>query len=224
MPRVLPAHRMVDIAEAARAEFATRGYRRTQVADVAGRVGISPAALYRHVESKEALFHLCFVDELPSVDGYVTTPAPGETIELIGRQLNAMVGMRRLRRALRQPGDDATVELTDIVDEWYRTIADHWQLLALCEASAGDLPELARIYFRRGRRGLTDDMARYIRLRIDDGSFRAIPDPAVAAMQIRETIAWFAWHRKGDGDAGDLDDERARPTVIGLLVNAMVKP
>ena len=79
MPRTLPASRMVDISAAARLVFRERGFKRTQVADVAAEAGISPAALYRHVESKEALFHLCFLAEPPAVSEYVATPAPGAT-------------------------------------------------------------------------------------------------------------------------------------------------
>src|SRR5262245_60926610 len=110
MPRTMPASRMADIADAARRVFRQQGYRRTQVADVAREVGISPAALYRHVESKEALFHLCFLDELPSTDECVPTPAEGETAALVGRQLQRIAPYRTLRLALRAPGNDPAAE------------------------------------------------------------------------------------------------------------------
>ena len=79
VPRTTPDTRMADIAGAARSVFMRKGYRRAQVADVAAAADLSPAALYRHVESKEALFHLCFVEDLPGADGYVVTPEPGAT-------------------------------------------------------------------------------------------------------------------------------------------------
>jgi len=50
------------LAEARRA-FAERGFDGTTLADIAGRVGVSPAALLRHAPSKQALFALAMEPE-----------------------------------------------------------------------------------------------------------------------------------------------------------------
>ncbi len=44
------------IADAARAEFTDRGYGATKMVDIARRAGMSVGALYRHYDSKEAIF------------------------------------------------------------------------------------------------------------------------------------------------------------------------
>ncbi len=44
------------LVEAAVARFATEGFQRTSVADIARVVGVSPAAVYRYFPDKEALF------------------------------------------------------------------------------------------------------------------------------------------------------------------------
>lgn len=56
MPRVTPADRRTRILDAAREEFAARGFAASRMADMAKRVGISRAALYLAFDSKEALF------------------------------------------------------------------------------------------------------------------------------------------------------------------------
>lgn len=56
MPRVTPSDRRERILEAAREEFATRGFAAARMEDVGKRVGISRAALYLAFDSKEALF------------------------------------------------------------------------------------------------------------------------------------------------------------------------
>jgi AcrR family transcriptional regulator len=38
--------------------FSRRGYRRTQMAEVAREMGVSPGNLYNYAEGKDALFHL----------------------------------------------------------------------------------------------------------------------------------------------------------------------
>lgn len=82
MPRVTPADRRDRILEAAREEFAERGFAAAKLEDVAKRVGISRAALYLAFDSKEAMFR-ALVSEvitemmpklLPSDCG--TLPAP----------------------------------------------------------------------------------------------------------------------------------------------------
>lgn len=56
MPRVTPADRRERILDAAREEFAERGFAAARLEDVAKRVGISRAALYLAFDSKEAMF------------------------------------------------------------------------------------------------------------------------------------------------------------------------
>ena len=45
-----------DVLAAARAAFVDRGYDGTTLADISGRLGVSPAALLRHAPTKQALF------------------------------------------------------------------------------------------------------------------------------------------------------------------------
>ena len=61
MSRKIPAHRFDNLVRSATEAFIARGYRHTQMADVAEAVGVSKATLYLYVESKEALFALCEV-------------------------------------------------------------------------------------------------------------------------------------------------------------------
>ena len=221
MPRTLPASRMDDLARAARAVFRRKGYKRAQVSDIAAEVGISPAALYRHVESKEALFLLCFLPEVPDVSSYLPTPEPGATLVAIKAALGQALPSTRLRAALRTTTDDPAAELAGVIEEQYQSVQEHWELLALVEASAQDLPELQDAYFRKGRRRFTRDLARYLERRGEEGSFRIVPDPELVAVQLREACAWFAWHRRGDADAG-IDDDRALAAIIDTYVHALV--
>jgi len=54
MPRAIPKDRFQDLVEAASAVFLEQGYRRTQIADVAARMGLAKGSVYTYVESKEA--------------------------------------------------------------------------------------------------------------------------------------------------------------------------
>ena len=52
-----------QVLAGARRAFAERGFDGTTLADIAGRVGVSPAALLRHAPSKQALFALAMEPE-----------------------------------------------------------------------------------------------------------------------------------------------------------------
>jgi AcrR family transcriptional regulator len=50
--------RLDDLIETAIQLFIEKGYQRARMADVTQAMGLSPGTVYRHVESKEALFDL----------------------------------------------------------------------------------------------------------------------------------------------------------------------
>lgn len=82
MPRVTPADRRDRILEAAREEFAERGFAAARLEDVAKRVGISRAALYLAFDSKEAMFRALvsevITEMMPKLlpSDYGSLPAP----------------------------------------------------------------------------------------------------------------------------------------------------
>src|SRR5262245_60177315 len=97
MARSIPEDRFQSLLEAATAVFLEQGYRRTQIADVALRMGVAKGTIYTYVESKEALFdcalrHADSPDPIQLPDALpVPTPQPGVTLEIV-RQRTAEEG------------------------------------------------------------------------------------------------------------------------------------
>ena len=56
MPRVMPPDRRAKLLDAAAAAFVEHGFHRTQMDDIAERLGVSKGTIYRAVDSKDALF------------------------------------------------------------------------------------------------------------------------------------------------------------------------
>jgi AcrR family transcriptional regulator len=221
--RTSPPDRLRAIVEAATAVFLAKGYKRTLMTDVAAALELSPGALYNHVESKEALFHLCLLptDDLPRTPPPFRTPPLEETIEALRQELKGSASLPRLRRALRDPAADAVKELGEILQELYERVERHHVMVALIERSCYDIPELAEVFYTRGRQRSTDRLAEYLQSRVDDGSLRAIADPATAAVLLREGVSWFAYHRHFDPIGFDADDVRLSGTVIDLLLHGI---
>jgi AcrR family transcriptional regulator len=208
------------------------GYRRALLTDVAARLGLSHALLYRYVESKEALFELALVyaadpsavtpDAVPGVPR--PTPPAGRVLDLVKRWAGDQARFPLLEAAeARDHAGDAAGELAGIIGECYEFVERNRLLLALIERSALDIPELHALYFTGFRRAYVGRLADYLQRRTGTGELRPVPDAGVAARFIIESVAWFAWHRKGDPDSDTITDEQAR-TVTGLLLAAFVPP
>ena len=224
-----PADGLDRVIAAALRVFADKGYRGTQMSDVAREMRVAPGTLYGYVAGKDALFHLvvdrAFSGEPPSAPPRLPIPAPppGATLARLRERLTADSALPRLDSALRRPRPgDARAELEGIVGALYDRIAGAWQGIVMLERSALDWPELAHVFYAEMRRGLLQRLERYLAARGQAGVLAQTPSAAAAARFVLETVAWFAMHRHRDRDA-PLGDATARRTTITLVANAFMR-
>jgi AcrR family transcriptional regulator len=226
MPRLSAQERLDALAQSATRAFGRLGYRNTRMAEVARAAGMSSGLVFNYVATKEALFHLVFLSGFHRLDAGVIdlplgTPAPGETVALIEREL-ASVPAPLLRSAVReQRPDDAAAELRGIVEERYDLIAGLWPLLAVIERCARELPDVEEYYFGKARASYYHQLTRYLDQRSQAGLLRQTADPAITARIITESITWFAWHRHEGRDASQYDDDQTRQSVIDFICTAL---
>ncbi len=228
MARTKPADRIPSLINAAIRVFATKGFRRAQMADIARAMGVSPGLLYNYVESKEALFYLVIdrgFSRRPSGEPPtfpVRTPAPGALVKLIAERFRQEAGAPTLLAALKRiRAENPSIELESIVRELYSNMYRTAHVTAMLDRSALDLPELAELYFGRMVGGVVAALTHLIESRVEAGQYRPVPHPAVAARLVVETIAWFARNRRGDR-ASHIDDEAAEETTVDFIVNSLV--
>jgi AcrR family transcriptional regulator len=230
MARRIPADRLEQLVDRATRVFIDRGYRRTQMADVADALGVAKGTLYLYVESKEALFDLVarYADaerpfkKPPSLP--VRTPKPGATLVYVRRRLGETQVLSALRAAIaRTRVTDVRGELEAIVTELYDSTASSRHGLKLIDRSAPDMPGLAAIWFEGARGGLITMLSQYLQNRIRRGKLRAVPDTAVAARLIIETVVFWAVHRHWDPHPQVVEEDVARATVVQLIRDALVK-
>jgi len=198
------------------------------MAEVARAAGLSTGAVYTYVESKEALLHLVLASGLgfPAADVTdlpLSAPDIAVTVEMVGRGLTrqGMTPLLKSAVAVDAPGDVRT-ELAAVVAEQYSTVERLCRVLPVIEACAADLPPLEALYFGRRRRGRIDLLRDYLQRRAASGYLRSLPDMAVAAQIVTETVAWFAWKRHEGRDASRFDDDVARATVVQFVCNALL--
>lgn len=228
MPRTIPDRRLRDLVQAATEVFIAQGYRRTQMADVAAAMGLSKGALYLYVESKEALFDLVVraadregpVELPPKLP--LPTPKAGATLEHVARALSERAAFPALHEALaRRRAGDVRLELEEILRELYQTLARNRRGLKLVDRCAPDRPDLAALWFGRGREFVLGLLAQYLGHRRN--RVRPFPDVAVAARIVVETLVFWAVHRHWDPAPQQIDERVAEDTVVQFLLDGLVK-
>jgi len=230
MPRSIPKDRFHDLVEAATAVFLEQGYRHTQVADVAARMGLAKGSIYTYVESKEALFDcvLRHADHLDRIDLPetlpVATPPPEATLEMVQGRLAEEGTLPSLTAALsRARVVDVRAELERVLGELYDALARHRTAIKLLDRCAPDYPELAKLWYRTGREGALSLLGRYLDDRARRGRLRRFEDSAVAARIVLETLVFWAVHRHWDPSPQAVDEVSTRRTVLAFLTHALVK-
>jgi AcrR family transcriptional regulator len=230
VPRAIPEDRFEALLDAATAVFLEQGYRRTQVVDVAARMGLAKGSVYTYVESKEALFD-CVLRHADRSDPAdlpealpVPTPVPGATLQMVEKRLSEEAALPSLTAALaRTRVVDVHIELEAVLGELYDLLARHRTAIKLIERCAPDYPELASLWYRAGREGALSLLARYLDDRARRGRLRRFEDGAVAARIVLETLVFWAVHRHWDPSPRLFDEESARRTVLAFLTAALLK-
>ena len=230
MPRSIPKDRFQDLVEAATAVFLEQGYRRTQVADVAARMGLAKGSVYTYVESKEALFDcvLRHADHSDPIDLPETlpfaTPPPEATLEMVRGRLAEEGTLPSLTAALsRARVVDVRAELETVLGEIYDALARHRTAIKLLDRCAPDYPELAKAWYRAGREDALTLLGRYLDDRARRGRLRRFENSAVAARIVLETLVFWAVHRHWDPSPQAVDEDVAKRTVLAFLLASLLK-
>ena len=228
MARNIPAERFAALIEAATRTFVARGYRQTQMSDVADALGVAKGTLYRYVDSKEGLLDAAvrFADghlALPAPTAFpLPTPAAGSTAGHVRDRLEEEVGTLELCAALARSAPEPA-EFERIVRDLFRRMSRNRRALKLVDRCAVDHPELAAVWFEEGRWGQVALLSRYLERGIAAGHLRAVPSIPLAARMVLETIALWAIHLPWDPSPRPYDDAEVEDAVVDLLVHAHVK-
>jgi len=217
MARPSKAERLEQIADAALEMFSERGFRLTQVADIAKKAGVAPGTIYLFAESKETLFWLAFGRAMGRSLEQISCepPKPAE----LRAEFRSAAGSTALSRVVDGDLDDLPTLESVLADLW-EVIDQGAPAIKLVERCASDWPELAEAFYVGLRPSLIDGLSRYLEEAAERGICRPVPNSSLAARLILETIAWFAMHRRGDVDGRHYDPITARESTLDALVHA----
>jgi AcrR family transcriptional regulator len=230
MVRKAASVRLKELIAAATRTFIAKGYRRTRMDDVTRAMDLSPGAIYRYVESKEALFDLIIRGSASAGPDWdkvripLPTPKPGATLSFIRRTLEREGRCEVLEAALgRRSPRDVRAELEGLVRELFAKTARFRTSIKLLDAAALDWPELARLWSEQWRSNQVGRLATYLDRRISQRLLRPVPDTKAWARLIIESVAFLAMHRHYDPHPTPMDERTAEETVVSAVVRALTK-
>jgi AcrR family transcriptional regulator len=221
--------RLPELIAAAVRVFTREGYRSARMSDVAAEMGLSEAAIYRYVGSKEGLFvlairHALLLEDLPAGD-LPLSPAPlAATLREARDFITEVVPFGALAEALsgQGPGGDTAAELEKILRELYDLESRTREAADMLERSARELPEMADLLNSGIRRPVLAALTEYLAGRAEAGTLRRTPDAAATARLVLETLTWFARHRFSDPDGAAIPADLATETAVDALVHALI--
>ena len=222
------AGRLHRIAEGAATILSERGYRLTQMADVARECDLSAGALYSYVESKEALLHLAlsyvFEIEPDENDLPYRISSPSETPNLLKHEIERDAIWPVLSERLQKPGSGPHSEnIAEVAAELFDMMHRRRRAIWLLDRCANDVPEIASLYVKNVKvRYLQDLEALISRGQSGRLIYREV-DAASAARGVLEMVAWFAMHRLRDAVPLPRSEEKARGAAISLAVHALCR-
>jgi AcrR family transcriptional regulator len=221
--------RFGEVIAAAVRVFTADGYRAARVSDVARAAGLSEAAIYRYVDSKEGLFvlairHALLLEDMPAGADFPLRPVSlAQMIHQVRDFVAAEVPFGSLAAALNgAEHDDPAAELEAVMRELYSLETQTWKAADMIERSARELPALADLLNTGLRRPVLAALTEYFQTRAEAGRLRATPDAAATARLVLETLTWFARHRRSDPYGAAIPDDLAQETAIDALVHALV--
>ena len=198
MPRRTPPNRREAILNAARIEFAARGYAGTRMEDVATGVGISKAALYLQFADKAALFQ-----EL--VDWMLETRLPAALPPALESATSAAQLEALVRLGAAQLAEPEIAFLPRLVI-----------------GEGGNFPEMARTYHDRAVDRILRLVADIVARGVADGSFRRV-DPYLTARSIAGALLLGAlWQTVFEPvGAAPLDMEALAASHIDIILHGL---
>ena len=230
MARRIPADRFHELIQAATAVFLEKGFQRTQMSDVAERLGVAKGTVYLYVGSKEALFEAAL--DHADAPGRIATPAklpiatprPGATLREVRARIAAAGALPELAAALeRRRVTDVRRELEGIVRELYAMLSSHRVGIKLIDRCAHDYPELASVWYgASGRVGLLASLERYLADRARRRALRPLRDVPATARMVLETAVYWAVHRHWDASPQEFDESSIEATTVDFITHALL--
>lgn len=217
-----PEERLARVATAAHWCISRFGFRRTQMADVAKKAGLSAAALYSYAANKDALLTLAALHAmrhpLPGADALPVAPWSVRKLrDMVEADVARIAHWPVTARVLKRRSKPTRADLQAIAEEMYDLQSTNRDGIWLMDRLSVEIPEIDRLWATKGHGATLKQLIALI---------RKAPAPGiavdVAARNAIEIMAWPSMHRHRDlWLRPDADEATIRKTATAQFVGAV---
>lgn len=208
--------RLYGVYEAGSRMFIEKGFKATQVGDIAKAAGIATGSMYKLFDSKLACLHFC-----------LTTAFAGGQVEetaLPFRELSEGELMRGLLTWAEgyldiYRGISSRMPFGEMVPAVYDGMARYRAAICLLEGCGDPLGEVTGEYWRQ-RQTLFDVLEKELRAYMDCGQMRRIPYLRHLVPSFTSMLADWALHAYYDPNREPIDEPTARAIALDLTLHA----
>lgn len=218
-------NRMNLIFDAASHLIINKGYARTQMKDIAKEIGLSTGMLYVYFTGKREL--LSFLLKGTIEPAFVTQkfefPIRSELFDSLDSEI--MEAFEQNTKTFAAHLDDITnYPLEQMLSDAFEVISKYGIGCLLIEKNPDDLGKLTA-YYKEYRQEFFNQVLSYIKLYIQNGTFRQVELPQYVTRLIIETLSWWGMHITNDAYEiqKDIPVETAKSICMDNLLHAYKK-
>lgn len=215
-------NRMKIIFDAASQLFINKGYSKTQMKDIAKKIGLSPGMLYIYFSGKKDI--LCFILKCtinPSfIENEFDFPIHPELFDGLENEI-VEVFEKNAGEFFSHLNDIENYPIEQMLYDAFDVISKYGICYLLIEKNPEDLAKLAS-YYNAHRKKFYDQVFLYISQYIKLGTFRQVEYPQYVTRVIIETLSWWGMHVMNDvyEIENDITIEIAKSVCMDNLLHA----
>lgn len=219
-------NRLQLIGEAAAALFINQGYARTQIKDIASKIGLSTGMIYVYFKGKREILHFilkCAVDPDFLCRDFVYPI--GETLfSGLDGEIEAVLRENSRRFGAPLAAGDRDYPFGQMLSDAFDTIARYGTGCLILEKNLRDVGAPGDAYLEY-RKTFCSQVLAYLQSYIRQGSVRPLSHPELTAQLIIETLAWWGMHVMNDvfEIQRDIPPHLAKEVCLDNLLNAYAR-
>ena len=217
--------RLINIANAATIIFVEKGYKNTQMINVAQHLNVSVGTLYIYIKSKKALYDITLMSIFDNNFYNKIQNLPFEGIEhniLLEQYVHKVFNkyISDYKNIIEKKDIDNDFEI--VISSIFTLMTNYWPGMSIFEKGDDSWPKFSKYYFNI-RSEYFDLLKIYIEKKISQNIIRPLENIDIYSRLIIETIAWFAIHRNFDEDLKKFDNSTIKNIVIDSLKHSFLR-
>lgn len=192
-------NRLQAIYEAASSLFINKGYARTQVKDIAKKIGLSTGMIYIYFKGKKEILDFilkCSIDR-SYIEKNFNYPIDGSEFYGLYDELISVLTKNHAKFSEPLSKQAHGYSFDQMLSDAFDTISHYGTGCLVLEKNIDDVGKLGD-YYQNYRQEFFNHIVSYVNIYMANGTIRVLKYPDLTAQLMIETMAWWGMHVRND--------------------------